>query len=77
MERRDDVLRELHFRQRVQEGERGFRALVLVHTIHMQRVAAAAGGRRVEFQSQIVPAEKPVEDTLGVVIPPKIGRAHV
>ena len=39
----DGVLHELHFRQREQEGERGFRALVLVDPVHVQGIAAAAG----------------------------------
>ncbi len=65
-----DVLREAHFRQCEQECQRRFRSLVLVHTVHVQRVAAAAGGFRVEFQAKIVPAEEPVESALSPFVPP-------
>ena len=37
----DRVLHDLHFREREQKGQRGFRALVAVYAIHVQRVAAA------------------------------------
>ena len=37
------ILREPEFRQRKQEGQGGFGALVLVDSIHVQRIAATAG----------------------------------
>ncbi len=44
-----------------QEGQRGFGALILAQPVHVQAVATAAGGRIVERQAQIVPAEEPLE----------------
>ena len=49
-ETRHHVLRQLHLRQRKQEGQRGFRSLVPVDPIYMQSIAAAAGLGRVEFR---------------------------
>ena len=72
LETGEDVLRQLHFRQRKQEGQGGFRSLVSVDAIHMQPIAAAARFRRVEFESQIVPADEPVKGALRVFVPPEV-----
>ena len=61
----------LHLRQRKQEGQGGFRSLVPVDPIYMQPIAAAAGLGRVEFESEIVPADEPVEGALRVFVPPR------
>ena len=44
LETGEGVLQRLHFRQRQQKGQRGFGALVLAQTVHVQTVTAAAGG---------------------------------
>ena len=62
----------LHLRQRKQEGQGGFRSLVPVDPIHVQPIAAAAGFGRVEFQSEIVPADEPVEGALRLFVPPEV-----
>ena len=72
LETRHYVLRQLHLRQRKQECQRGFRSLVPVDPIHMQSIAAAAGLGRVEFQSEIVPADEPVEGALRLLVPPDV-----
>ena len=77
LERRDGVLHELHFRQRKQKSQGRFRALVLVDAIHMQRIAAAARAGRVHFQSEIIPAEKPIEGALGLLVPPAVRRGAI
>ena len=65
-----------HFRQRQQKRQRGFRALVSIHAIHMQPVPASAVFRRVQFQPEIVPPDKPVEGPLRLLVPPDVaGRA--
>src|SRR5688572_23327947 len=69
---RQDVLRQSHFRQRKQEGQRRFSSLVPVDTIDMQPIAAAACLRRVEFQSEIVPADEPVKGALRVLVPAEV-----
>ena len=69
---RQYVLRQSHLRQRKQEGQGGFRSLVPVDPIHMQPIAAAACLGRVEFQSEIVPADEPVEGALRLFVPPDV-----
>jgi len=61
IKRADHRLQQFHFCQREQEGQSGFRALVLVDAIHMQGIVAAPGARRVKFEAQVVPAEKPIK----------------
>src|SRR6185295_13384455 len=63
------VLRELHFGTGQQEGERGFRPLISVDPVHVQSITAAAGSRGVEFESEIVPAEEPVEGAMCLIVP--------
>ena len=43
----------------------------------MQPVVAAASRGRVEFQAEIVPADKPVEGALGVFVPPEVGSGAI
>src|ERR1035441_1615418 len=73
----DNVLRQPQFRKRQQERQRGFRALVAVDPVDVQSVATTAGPRRVEFQSEIVRADEPVKRTLGLFVPPGIGRRPI
>ena len=62
----------LHLRQGKQEGQGRFRSLVPVDPIYMQPIAAAAGLGRVEFESEIVPADEPVKGALRLFIPPDV-----
>jgi hypothetical protein len=66
------ILRKPHFRQRKQEGQRGFRSLISVDPIYVQPIATATRIGRVEFQAEIVPADEPVEGALSVFVPPGI-----
>lgn len=61
LERKDRILRQTHFRKGKEEGERRFRSLVLIGPIDVQTVAAAAGLRVEERNSQVIAAEKPVK----------------
>ena len=61
LETGERVLQRLHFRQRQQKGQRGFRALILAQPVHMEAVAAAAGAGIIQRQAQIIAAEKPLE----------------
>src|SRR5882672_6208327 len=70
------ILREPHFRQRKQKCQRGFRALICVDAVHMQRIAAAAGVGGIQLQAEIVPAKKPIEGALRVFMPNGIGHAQ-
>ena len=66
-----------HVHQREQERERRLRALVLVHPVGVQPVAAAAGQRVVERLLQLVLSEKPGERAPRVLGPAMIsGRAE-
>src|SRR6266851_1503930 len=74
---RQHILRQAHLRQRKQEGQGCFRSLVPVDPIHVQPIAAAACFGRVEFQSEIVPADEPVEGALRLLVPPEVRRGAI
>ena len=70
---RGRILRQPHFRQRQKESQCGFGSLVFVAPVRVQAVAAAAGLGAVEFQSEIIPAQKPVKGALRLLMPPWVG----
>ena len=74
LETGEAVLQRLHFREREQERQRGFAALILTQPVHMQPVAAAASGRVVEREAQIVPAQEPLERAPRLRHPERIAR---
>ena len=57
----DQVFGVVHFGEGEVEGEGGLRALVFVHPVGVQAVAAAAGGEIVERQAEIIAAQEPFE----------------
>ena len=59
------VVQRLHFREGEEEGKGGFGALVLVCTVGVQPVAAAARGRIVKQFAEVIGPEEPVEGTDG------------
>jgi len=59
----------LHFKQRHQERECGFRSLIFIHAIGVKSVPATASGCIVKRRLQIVLAEKPNEDAAGFCKP--------
>ena len=67
----------LHFRERQQERQRGFGALILAQPIHMQAVAAAAGARIVEREAQIIPTEEPLERAPRFRDPERVARCLI
>src|ERR1051326_1555757 len=67
------VLRQPHFGEGKQKGQRGFRALISIHPIHMQSVSAAAAVGRIQLQSEVVPPDKPIEGTSCLLVPPGVG----
>src|SRR5437763_10111007 len=64
------ALGQSQLRQRQQESQGGFRALVLTHAVHVQRISATAGVRGIQLQAQIVPTEEPIECALRLLVPP-------
>src|SRR5262249_27563914 len=67
------AFRKLQFRQRKQEGQCRFGAVVLVDTIHMKGVPAAAGAGGIDLDVEIVPTEEPAEGRLRLLVPPPVG----
>src|SRR5664280_2933063 len=59
----------LHFEQSHQERKCGFRSLIFVHPVGMESVPAPASRRIVEWNMQIVLAEEPAENPLGLFVP--------
>ena len=58
-----------HFQKGEQETQAGFGALVFVNSIRMQAIAATAGFRIIEWQSELILIEVPIKDPPGVVRP--------
>ena len=70
-------MHELHFDQAKEKSKCGFGALIAINAIDVQGIAATAGAGGVKLQTEIVPAEKPIEGVLGVFVPTDIGGGAV
>src|SRR5579872_1616378 len=67
-----DTLSQTHLRQGKQECKSRLGSLISIDAIYMQPVAAPACFRRVEFQAEVVPAQKPIKCALRVFVPPEV-----
>src|SRR5262245_34761235 len=65
----EDVLCPVHFSKRKEQGERGFRALILIDAINMQPVAATPRLGVVECHPQIVSTLEPFKSLSGLSQP--------
>jgi hypothetical protein len=63
------VFEQLHFAHRDEVGQRGFGALILVHAVGVQSIAATARLRIIERKAEIVAAQEPLEGDAGLFVP--------
>lgn len=70
----DEVCGAVHFRERKVEGEGGLGSLILANAIYMEAIAAAAGGKIIERETEVVTPEEPLEGAPRLVRPPRILR---